>query len=71
MVNSKELQVQMIRQEKSVDDLCAALGINRSTWFRKIGGESEFTQGEISRLRFELNLDDEQTGIIFFSEDVP
>ena len=71
MVNSKELKVQMIRHEKSVDDLCAALGINRSTWFRKIGGESEFTQGEISRLRFELNLDDEQTGIIFFSEDVP
>ena len=70
-MNSKELKVQMIRKEKSVDDLCAALGISRSAWFRKIGGESEFTQGEISRLRFELNLDDEQTGIIFFSDDVP
>jgi hypothetical protein len=69
-VNSKELKVQMIRQEKSVDDLCAALGINRSTWFRKIGGESEFTQGEIAGLRFELELDDHQTADIFFSKEV-
>ena len=69
-MNSKELKVQMIRKEKTVDDLCTALGISRSAWFRKISGESEFTQGEISGLRFELDLDDEQTGMIFFSNEV-
>jgi len=69
-VNSKELKVQMIRKEKTVDQLCAALGISRSAWFRKVSGESEFTQGEISGLRFELELDDEMTGRIFFAEEV-
>lgn len=69
-MNSKELKVQMIRKEKTVDQLCAALGISRSAWFRKVSGESEFTQGEISGLRFELELDDEMTGRIFFAEEV-
>lgn len=69
-MNSKELKVQMIRKEKTVDQLCAALGISRSAWFRKVSGESEFTQGEISGLRFELELDDEMTGKIFFAEQV-
>lgn len=69
-MNSKELKVQMIRKEKTVDQLCAALGISRSAWFRKVSGESEFTQGEISGLRFELELDDEMTGRIFFAEQV-
>ena len=69
-MNSKELKVQMIRKDKTVDQLCAALGISRSAWFRKVSGESEFTQGEITGLRFELDLDDEQTGIIFFNREV-
>ena len=69
-MNSKELKAQMIRKDKTVDQLCAALGISRSAWFRKVAGVSEFTQGEITGLRFELDLDDEQTGIIFFSSAV-
>ena len=69
-MNRKELRAQMIRMDKSTDDLCAALGISRSAWIRKLNGESEFTQGEITGLRFELDLDDRLTGIIFFSGTV-
>jgi len=69
-VNTKELKAQMVRKGKTVDDLCNALGISRSAWFRKVGGDSEFTQGEISGLRAELDLDDQQTGLIFFDENV-
>ena len=69
-MNKKELRAQMIRKDKTVDQLCAALGISRSAWFRKINGASEFTQGEITGLRFELELDDHLTGVIFFSEEV-
>ena len=69
-MNAKELKIQMIRKEKTVDQLCAALGISRSAWFRKVGGESEFTQGEITGLRYELDLDDQRTAEIFFSEQV-
>ena len=69
-MNVKELKAQMIRKDKTVDQLCTALGISRSAWFRKVGGESEFTQGEIAGLRFELDLDDQLTGIIFFNKQV-
>jgi len=69
-MNARELKAEMIRQDKTVDDLCTALGISRSAWFRKIKGISEFTQGEISGLRFELGLDDHQTAKIFFAKEV-
>jgi len=69
-MNSKELKVEMIRKNKSVDQLCTALGISRSAWFRKVGGESQFTQGEISGLRYELDLDDQRTMQIFFDDEV-
>lgn len=69
-MNSRELKAQMIRKDKTTDDLCAAIGISRSAWFRKIGGDSQFTQVEIMKIRRELELDDQQTGIIFFNEEV-
>lgn len=69
-MNSKELKAQMIRKDKTVDQLCAALGISRSAWFRKVSGDSQFTQGEITGLRYELELDDQQTGLIFFNNEV-
>ena len=69
-MNKGELKAQMIRKDKTVDQLCTALGISRTAWFRKVGGESQFTQGEIAGLRFELDLDDHQTAEIFFSTEV-
>jgi hypothetical protein len=69
-VNKRELKAQMVRKEKTVDQLCTALGISRTAWFRKVGGESQFTQGEIMGLRFELDLDDRQTAEIFFNSEV-
>lgn len=69
-MNKRELKAQMIRKAKTVDQLCTALGISRTAWFRKVGGESQFTQGEIMGLRFELDLDDHQTAEIFFNSEV-
>jgi hypothetical protein len=69
-MNVRALKAQMIMKDKTVDQLCTALGISRSAWFRKVGGESEFTQGEIAGLRFELELDDHQTAEIFFAPSV-
>ena len=69
-MNKRELKAQMIRKDKTVDQLCTALGISRTAWFRKVGGDSQFTQGEIAGLRFELELDDHQTAEIFFSTEV-
>ena len=70
-MNTKALKAEMIMKNKSVDQLCTALGISRSAWFRKISGASQFTQGEIHELRHELDLDDQQTIGIFFADEVP
>ena len=69
-MNSRELRAQMIRQSKSPEQLWEALGISSSAWYRKVGGKSQFTQGEIVVLRNELALDDQLTAIIFFNEQV-
>lgn len=69
-MNVKALKAQMILKDKSVDQLCTALGISRSAWFRKVNGASEFTQGEITGLRVELDLDEHQTVDIFFNKQV-
>ena len=69
-MNVRALKAQMVLRDKSVDQLCTALGISRSAWFRKVNGVSEFTQGEIAGLRFELELDDHLTATIFFDKEV-
>ena len=69
-MNKTELKVQMLRKNKTTEQLCSALGISRTAWFRKTNGTSQFTQGEISALRFELDLDDHETAKIFFDRCV-
>ena len=69
-MNTIELKVQMTRKQKTAEQLCAALGISRTAWYRKTGGESQFTQGEIVCLRHELDLDDRATIDIFFNDKV-
>lgn len=69
-MNVRELKAEMVRQGKTTEELCSALGISKSAWFRKMNGTSQFDQGEISVLRSELNLDAQQTITIFFAENV-
>lgn len=69
-MNANELKAQMIRKDKSAEQLCAALGISKATWWRKINGHSVFNQREIVSLRRELCLDNKQTMLIFFNEEV-
>ena len=69
-MNTRELKAKMALKEKSINQLCAALGISRTAFFRKTTGVSEFTQSEICTLRKELDLDDHETALIFFNEKV-
>ena len=65
-MNAIELKVQMVRKKKTAEQLYTALGISSSAWFRKVNGENVFTQVEISKLRDELDLDNDLTCAIFF-----
>ena len=69
-MNTPELKAQMIRKDKSAEQICAALGISKTAWWMKLTGHSQFTQREIIDLRRELSLDDHQTALIFFNEEV-
>lgn len=69
-MDTRELKAQMARKAKTAEQLCAALGISKSAWWRKTNGHTQFTQGEITDLRRELDLDDHQTALIFFNEEV-
>ena len=69
-MNTIELKVQMTRKQKTAEQLCAAIGISRTAWYRKTTGESQFNQSEIRGLRKELELDDQQVMAIFFDDEV-
>lgn len=69
-MNVLKLKARIVLEKKTVEGLCAAMGISRSAWSRKTAGVSEFTQSEICILRKELNLDDHETAEIFFNEKV-
>ncbi len=69
-MNVLKLKARMVLSDKTPDELCTAIGISRSSWFRKTTGVSEFTQYEISVIRKELHLTDAETTEIFFEEEV-
>lgn len=69
-MNSRKLKAEMVLCDKSVDDICAAAGFSRSAWFRKISGETEFTQAEINAIARLLHMDIGKVGDIFFEEVV-
>lgn len=69
-MNKDELKAQIVRKNKTANQLCAAIGISRTAWFRKLNGKSQFTLKEVVDIREELDLDDEQTNIIFFNKEV-
>lgn len=63
-----KLEYEMKTRGVSVDELCAAIGISRSAYYRKVGGKSEFTQGEIQKIVDYLGLGSPMG--IFFMENV-
>lgn len=63
-----KLEYEMKVRGISVDDLCHAVGISRSAYYRKVSGKSEFTQGEIQKIVDLLELSSPMG--IFFHEKV-
>lgn len=54
----------------SIIDFCNAIGINKTTYYRKVQGKSDFTQKEIQKAIDYLNLDDAKIRAIFFTQKV-
>lgn len=58
----------MKRRKISQEELCKAINMSRSAFYRKCNGASEFTQSEIQAIVDYLNLDSPMG--IFFKEKV-
>lgn len=63
-MDSVELEIAMKRKGISYEKLSEIIGISRSAFYRKMKGQSEFTQGEIQRIVDALELDSPM-GIFF------
>lgn len=64
----KLLKSEMIKKEKNAEDISRELGIDTTTFYRKIKCESEFTRQEMAIIRYALNLTGEEMDSIFFAE---
>lgn len=64
------LKAEMVKQGINGKELSATIGISESAFYRKMSGDSQFTQGEISDIAHALQMDRETILDIFFAEEV-
>lgn len=70
-MNTKELEVEMIRNNDTGITLAGALNISVVSFSKKKNAkETEFTQGEILIIKNRYNLSPERLDEIFFTEDL-
>ena len=71
LVNVNKLKGKIVENQASIKDLSDAIGIDESTFYRKLrsGGEP-FTIGEADQIAKFLNLTKEEATAIFFSQYV-
>ena len=67
-MNGAKLEYEMKIRKVSTNELCDAIGMSRSAFYRKKNGLSEFTQGEIVSIVDYLHLSSPMG--IFFDPEV-
>ncbi|WP_455089575.1 helix-turn-helix domain-containing protein [Peptoanaerobacter stomatis] len=65
--NVVEFECSLLRNKKSKKDIADCLGINVTTLYRKINGESDFFREEIQKICKFLSLKTEEKEKIFFN----
>lgn len=64
------LRAKIVENGMTVGDFCKTAGFVRSTFDRKINGDSEFNRDELERIMVALNLSSDEMRSIFFADDV-
>lgn len=70
IVNPTEFKIAQIRAGVSKEEIAKELGINITTLYRKINGESDFTLSELKQLKRMLGMTKDDVDCIFFSESL-
>ena len=68
MFDKKRLQAQMVLVGMNVKEVSTALGINETTFYRKMNNDGDFSRKEISQLVEILKIEDPM--IIFFADEI-
>lgn len=66
MFNRRKLQAQMVLRGVKTEDVANELGINASTFYRKMGNDGDFSRLEIQKMIEFLEI--ENPNDIFFAE---
>ena len=64
------LRGKIVEHGLTIGEFCKRTNISRSTFDRKMNGDSEFNRDEISRMIAELHLSADETRNIFFADGV-
>ena len=68
MFKKNELRAEMAREGMTNEALAKAIGINASSLYRKITGQTDFYRYEIVKIAEVLHLDDDTMRRIFFGQ---
>lgn len=66
-MNLKKLKVAMLEKEITVESLCKTIGWNQDKYYRRIRGDTAFTQDDIKEIRDAIGLSNEDIIEIFFT----
>lgn len=69
-MNADKIRGKIAENGMNIGEFCVAAGFVRSTFDRKMRGESEFDRAEIERIISILRLTDDETRAIFFEDAV-
>jgi transposase-like protein len=72
MMNKLELLAAIVRNGSSVEKLSKKIGINKSTFYKKMdeNTRADFYRRELIIIQKELHLTDEEMTAIFFADEV-
>ncbi len=69
-MDARALKAKMVLKDVSSEELSKTIGIATVTFYRKLAGQTEFTQGEISGIAHALDLSRDEVFAIFFADVV-
>lgn len=70
MVDVNKLKGKIVEKGKNQQEVAELIGIDRSTFYRKMKEGGSFTVGEASKMAETIPLSDEEAISIFFNHDV-
>lgn len=68
LFKKNEFKAEVVRRDKTLEDVARAIGIDIATLHRKINGASDFYRSEIEKIIKYLNLSNEDVLRIFFAD---